>query len=83
MTAMPHLASLEYTHADQMRKADLGGGGTAYYTYDASGERVRKVIQRIGTTREERIYLGRLGAVPQAAGGEWGPRAGKSARPCT
>ncbi|MEZ4295811.1 MAG: RHS repeat-associated core domain-containing protein [Polyangiaceae bacterium] len=58
MTAMPHLASLEYTHADQMRKADLGGGGTAYYTYDASGERVRKVIQRIGTTREERIYLG-------------------------
>ncbi|MBK8251151.1 MAG: RHS repeat-associated core domain-containing protein [Polyangiaceae bacterium] len=58
MVAMPHLANVEYTHSDQMRVADLGGGGTAYYAYDAGGERVRKVIQRIGTTREERIYLG-------------------------
>ncbi|MBK8252196.1 MAG: VCBS repeat-containing protein [Polyangiaceae bacterium] len=58
MVAMPHLANVEYTHSDQMRVADLGGGGTAYYTYDAGGERVRKVIQRIGTTKEERIYLG-------------------------
>ncbi|MBK8255262.1 MAG: RHS repeat-associated core domain-containing protein [Polyangiaceae bacterium] len=58
ITAFPHLANVEYTHSDQMRVADLGGGGTAYYTYDAGGERVRKVIQRIGTTREERIYLG-------------------------
>jgi RHS repeat-associated protein len=58
MTAMPHLASIMYTHADQMRMADLDGGGTAYYTYDASGERVRKVIHRLGTTKEERIYLG-------------------------
>jgi len=58
MVSMPHLASIEYSHTNQMREADLGGGGTAYYTYDATGERVRKVIQRIGTTREERIYLG-------------------------
>jgi RHS repeat-associated protein len=58
MTSMPHLANIAYTHANQMREADLGGGGTAYYTYDAGGERVRKVIQRLGTTREERIYLG-------------------------
>jgi len=57
MVSMPHLASIAHTHKNQMREADLGGGGTAYYTYDASGERVRKVIQRIGTTREERIYL--------------------------
>ena len=39
------------------------GGGTAYYVYDASGQRARKVIERTGTggavTRiEERIYLG-------------------------
>jgi len=58
MVTMPHLAAIEYTYTNQMREADLGGGGTAYYTYDASGERVRKVIQRLGTTREERIYLG-------------------------
>jgi RHS repeat-associated protein len=55
---MPHLASIEATHRDQMHHADLGGGGDAYYTYDAGGERVRKWIQRIGTTTEERIYLG-------------------------
>jgi RHS repeat-associated protein len=35
----------------------LGGGGDAYYVYDASGERIRKVIEK-GTVVEERIYLG-------------------------
>jgi RHS repeat-associated protein len=58
MTAMPHLASIAYTHADQMREANLGGGGTAYYMYDAGGERVLKRIHRVGTLVEERIYLG-------------------------
>ena len=72
MVAMPHLAEIAYTHADQMKRADLGGGGTAYYTYDAAGERVRKVIQRIGTTREERIYLGgwEIYRKRQGAGGD-------------
>ena len=38
---------------------DLGGGGTAYYVYDAGGQRVRKVIEtQNGTLSEERIYLG-------------------------
>jgi RHS repeat-associated protein len=41
-----------------MRTTDLGGGGTAYYVNDAAGQRVRKVIERIGTLVEERIYLG-------------------------
>jgi RHS repeat-associated protein len=58
MVAMPQLASIAYTHADQMWNADLGGGGTAFYTYDASGDRVHKVIERIGGLIEERIYLG-------------------------
>ncbi|AUX43625.1 toxin [Sorangium cellulosum] len=58
MVAMPHLAAVAYTHTDRMRRADLGGGGTAFYTYDGSGERVRKVVERIGTLVEERIYLG-------------------------
>jgi RHS repeat-associated protein len=58
MTAMPHLASLGWDHADHLSTVDLGGGGTAYYAYDASGQRVRKVIERLGGLVEERIYLG-------------------------
>jgi RHS repeat-associated protein len=58
MTVMPHLSTIAYTHRDQMREANLSGGGTAYYTYDHGGERVLKRIQRIGTFVEERIYLG-------------------------
>lgn len=58
MTAMPHLASLEWNDRDQMAKVDLGGGGTAYYTYDAAGQRARKVIVRQGGAIEERLYLG-------------------------
>ncbi|NUQ79764.1 MAG: RHS repeat-associated core domain-containing protein, partial [Polyangiaceae bacterium] len=58
MRSMPHLADIAYTHTDQMKMANLGGGGIAFYTYDASGERVLKRIERIGTLIEERIYLG-------------------------
>ena len=44
---------------DQLQQVDLGGGGTAYYVYDAGGQRVRKVIEsQNGTRQEERIYLG-------------------------
>jgi RHS repeat-associated protein len=58
MTSMPHLASIAYTHRDQMRYADLGGGGDAYYTYDGGGERVLKRIDRGSGHFVERIYLG-------------------------
>lgn len=57
-TAMPHLASVGWDYADRLHTADLGGGGTAYYVYDAAGERVRKVIARNGGLTEERRYLG-------------------------
>ncbi len=44
---------------DQLQSVNLGGGGTAYYVYDAAGQRVRKVIHRQnGTKQKERIYLG-------------------------
>ncbi len=44
---------------DQLQQVDLGGGGTAYYVYDAGGQRVRKVIESPnGTRRKERLYLG-------------------------
>ena len=30
----------------------------AFYDYDSSGQRVRKVIERLNNTKQERIYLG-------------------------
>ena len=59
MTSMPHLPGVAWDHNDHMQQVDLGGGGTAYYTYDAAGMRVRKVIERIGAILEDRMYLGR------------------------
>jgi len=59
MTSMPHLSQMNWDFNDQLQSVDLGGGGTAYYLYDALGERVRKVVERQnGTLKEERIYLG-------------------------
>jgi RHS repeat-associated protein len=44
---------------DQLQQVGLGGGGTAYYVYDAGGQRVRKVIENQNDTpKEERLYLG-------------------------
>ena len=60
MTSMPHLSTIDWDHADRMQHADLGGGGHAYFTYDAAGQRVRKVWEHHDQTElvEERIYLG-------------------------
>jgi RHS repeat-associated protein len=59
MTAMPHLTAMDWDFRDQLRRVDLGGDGTAYYVYDASGERVRKVVEKNGGALiEERITLG-------------------------
>ncbi len=57
-TAMPHLSNMQWDYKDQLKEVDLGGGGTAYYVYDASGKRVRKVIEKTGGIVEQRIYLG-------------------------
>ena len=46
----------EYLEIDE--RVDLGGGGTAFYVYDSSGERMRKIIEKTGGIVEERIYLG-------------------------
>ncbi|PWT71278.1 MAG: hypothetical protein C5B59_18400, partial [Bacteroidetes bacterium] len=48
---------LTWNYADQLQQVDLGGGGIAYYVYDGSGQRVRKVIENKGLVKE-RIYLG-------------------------
>lgn len=57
MTRMPHLAKMRWDHADRLVGVDLGGGGDAYYSYNASGDRVRKVVEKGGVV-EERLYFG-------------------------
>jgi RHS repeat-associated protein len=51
--------ALSWDFKDQLRRADLGNGAVAHYIYDATGQRVRKVVARPdGTRAQERIYLG-------------------------
>jgi RHS repeat-associated protein len=56
----PNPGELAWNFLDQLRQVDLGGGGTAFYVYSFAGQRVRKVIERVGALRTERIYLGAL-----------------------
>jgi RHS repeat-associated protein len=58
MASMPHLTAMAWDYKDQLQQVDLGGGGTAYYVYDASGEVTRKVIVKTGGIIEQRTYLG-------------------------
>ncbi len=64
VTRMPHLGgahpapNMHWDYGDQLCQIDLDGGGTAYYVYDAAGQRVRKVWEKPGNLVEERIYLG-------------------------
>ncbi|MEX2961168.1 SpvB/TcaC N-terminal domain-containing protein [Microbulbifer sp. TYP-18] len=60
MVSMPHLQSLTWDRMDRLQVVDLGGGGEARYAYGADGQRIRKVIDRLGNTREEWIWLGPL-----------------------
>jgi RHS repeat-associated protein len=53
-----HLPVLSWNSEDQLSEVDLQGGGKAYYVYNAVGQRVRKVVERLGSTVEDRIYLG-------------------------
>ncbi len=50
--------SLVWNFEDRLQQVDLGGGGIAYYVYDSGGQRVRKIIERIGGDIEERAYIG-------------------------
>jgi len=61
MTSMPHLStpgSMKWNFMDQLNQVNLGGGGTAFYVYGLGGNRIRKIIERQGGLKTERIYLG-------------------------
>jgi len=56
-TKMPHLETLCWDYLDQMTSANLGGGGEAFYTYDSTGNRTRKIVEKSGKVYD-RIYIG-------------------------
>src|SRR5829696_4525713 len=65
MTYMPHfkqshslIPNMHWDFEDQLQQVDLDGGGTAYYVYDTSGQRVRKVHEHRGKLVDERLYIG-------------------------
>lgn len=58
MLRMPHLPEMAWDFEDQLQMVNLGGGGRAYYVYDAGGQRVRKVWEKAPGLIEERVYLG-------------------------
>ncbi|WP_165759388.1 SpvB/TcaC N-terminal domain-containing protein [Mycobacterium decipiens] len=56
---MPHLAEMTWDFKDMLKSVNLRGGGIAYYVYDASGRRIRKIVERQnGTRQKERLYFG-------------------------
>ncbi|MGV9884680.1 SpvB/TcaC N-terminal domain-containing protein [Streptomyces sp. NPDC003006] len=68
ITAMPHLAVLDWDVENRLTHADLGGGGHAYYQYDHTGRRVRATVRQGGTT-QTRTYLGMCERYAHVAGG--------------
>ncbi|TAM93905.1 MAG: hypothetical protein EPN39_18960, partial [Chitinophagaceae bacterium] len=59
---------IAWNFADQLQQVDLGGGGTAYYVYDYSGQRVRKVIENRQLIKE-RLYFGNYEVYKEERGG--------------
>lgn len=58
LAAMPHLRSLGWDEDDRLHAVDRDSVRT-FYTYDAAGQRVRKMVEKNdGGTVQERVYLG-------------------------
>jgi RHS repeat-associated protein len=58
MLVLPQLQGMQWNYKDQLQQVNLGGGGIAYYMYDNTGQRIRKVVERNANLKEERLYLG-------------------------
>jgi len=54
---LPQVQAMTWNYKDQLQQVDLGGGGKAYYVYDSTGQRIRKVIER-NNSKKERLYFG-------------------------
>ncbi len=59
---VPDEFRMQWDHRDMIATINLGGGGRAYYQYDAGKQRTRKTLVRNNTSHvvEERIDLGGL-----------------------
>ena len=55
-TSMPHLDNMDWTPDERLLHVKRGTSQT-WYTYDSTGQRVRKVTEK-GSITEERLYLG-------------------------
>jgi RHS repeat-associated protein len=72
MTAIGSML-LTWDFEDQLQRAEFAGGSVAYCVYDASGQRVRKVIEdQQGTLLRERIYVGGFEVFREHAGANAG-----------
>jgi RHS repeat-associated protein len=69
VTAMPGMPTLNWDFDDQFRSVDLGGGGTAYYSYDSRGNRTRKIVERRNGMSEQRLYLDSFEKYTEIQGG--------------
>jgi RHS repeat-associated protein len=58
MTSMAGMPVIDLNFRDEMQHLNLLGGGNVYFTYNAAGQRVRKVNELQGGLIKERIYLG-------------------------
>src|SRR5262249_42719133 len=67
----PEDYSTQWDYRDMVRAVNLGGGGRAYYNYDAAKQRSRKVIAALsGEKQWERLYLGEMELYRRFVGGE-------------
>jgi RHS repeat-associated protein len=67
MTAMPHLQNMQWNFAEQLNHITRGTT-EAYYNYDNSGQRTRKIVEKRNIT-EERLYLGGFEIFRKKVGG--------------
>jgi RHS repeat-associated protein len=67
VVTMPSLSNLAWDHAGRLIGADLGGGGTVYFTYDSAGRRIRKIVERNNKVLE-RVHFGGFERYRERAG---------------
>lgn len=67
---VPDEYRLRWDYRDMIHQVNLGGGGQAWYGYDAQKQRTRKRIEHNGSMVEERFYLGGMEYYRRRVGSE-------------